>query len=100
MKNIGWVALFAIGGCVNTAEQNAKLQAQVDDAAPGIVMKQAAFELNCDASKLTMQKVGQAQYGVSGCDRRATFAVMCRFNGDQVDKESCTALKASETQHN
>ena len=59
------VIALVLGGCVNSAELNAKLQSQVDAAAPGVVLKPAAFELNCDASQLTMQKVGQAQYGVS-----------------------------------
>ncbi|HTA92247.1 MAG TPA: hypothetical protein VK745_21865 [Polyangiaceae bacterium] len=95
----GCLVGVVLGGCVNSAELNAKLQSQVDAAAPSVVMKPAAFELNCDASQLTMQKVGQAQYGVSGCGKRATFGVMCRFDGDEIVKDSCTSLKMSETQN-
>ncbi len=91
--------LLVVGGCVNSAELNAKLQSQVDAAAPSVVLKPAAFELNCDQAQLTMQKIGQAQYGVSGCGKRATFGVMCRFDGDEVVKDSCTSLKMSETQN-
>jgi hypothetical protein len=38
----------------------------------------AAFDLNCDSSKLHLTELGVSTYGVDGCGKRATY--VCKEN--------------------
>ncbi len=88
------VALFAASGCQSTQQQLQQSQAQ----AVSVAVKRAQFEFNCPeatGSVLSSEMVQppvmaprlggveRAEYtiGVSGCDKRQTYVVVCPQDG-------------------
>ncbi|WP_444932207.1 hypothetical protein ACJJIF_10715 [Microbulbifer sp. SSSA002] len=62
IKLIGMGAVvLVLGGCTSLMEET--------------VSKRAPFDLNCDADSITIQQLGGRTYGVSGCDKRATYVL-------------------------
>lgn len=86
---------IAGSGCATTEG----LYKQVDETAPGLVLPLAAFELSCPKEKLNMVTVGKAQYGVTGCGKKATWGVTCMASPltGNIERESCGAKKVTET---
>ncbi|BBM00488.1 hypothetical protein GL2_05620 [Microbulbifer sp. GL-2] len=39
------------------------------------VSKRAPFDLNCNAQSIAVHQLGTRTYGVSGCDKRATYVL-------------------------
>lgn len=61
-KLIGLGALVvALGGCSSLMMET--------------VSKRAPFDLNCEAQSITIHQLGARTYGVSGCDKRATYVL-------------------------
>ncbi|WNZ57215.1 hypothetical protein QT397_07695 [Microbulbifer sp. MKSA007] len=68
--SVGAVVLV-LGGCASLMKET--------------VSKRAPFDLNCDAGSITIQQLGYRTYGVSGCDKRATYVLQgpCSGPGSQ-----------------
>lgn len=45
------------------------------------VSKRAPFDMNCDPASITIHELGDRTYGVSGCDKRATYIVQGACDG-------------------
>jgi hypothetical protein len=60
-----------------------------DEAA---LRKRAAFDLHCDAAKLSLTPFDSRTYGLEGCGRRATYSNSCmdRDRSDPGDVGYCT----------
>lgn len=68
-----------------------------DDQASDKVRQQASFDLKCDASALTVQKISDdhnmmgvknTTWGVRGCDRQATYKSSCGLGNCQIINEA------------
>lgn len=64
-----------------------------DDAASQKVLDQAAFDLKCDRTALQISKISDdhqfmgvenATWGVTGCDRQATYKSSCGLGNCQI----------------
>jgi hypothetical protein len=60
-----FVLAVAATGCTSAAHRNARL-----------LQKQAAFDLNCPAKQIQVTPLGDRQFIVQGCARRATYQDM------------------------
>ncbi len=58
---------MALGGCTTLMKET--------------VSKRAPFDLNCDASSITIHQLGTRTYGVAGCDKRATYVLQGPCSG-------------------
>ena len=44
-----------------------------------LLQKRAAYDMRCPASRLRYHELSKKTYGVSGCGRRATYMLICRY---------------------
>ena len=56
-----------------------------------LVLKRAAFDLNCSQSELKIVDLGDYAFGVTGCGRRSSYVVDCPKNTGHTSS-SCVAI--------
>jgi hypothetical protein len=47
----------------------------------GMVQRQAGFDLKCDQSAVEVQRLNADTFGAIGCDRRASYVLLCPRGG-------------------
>ena len=58
---------IATSACVTTTDASYAVPA---------LHRQAAFDLNCPANQLEIMETSRDQYGVRGCDKRTSYALL------------------------
>jgi hypothetical protein len=79
LRNVAIALSLAIAGCATTGSKQE------------IVGNRAAFDLQCDAGKLSVTDLGNESYGVVGCGKRASYVVTCKT----FYAKDCTAIANS-----
>ena len=54
------------------------------------VRSRAAFDLSCPAEQLAVQNIGAESFGISGCNKRASYTCICMYHvWDTCTKPAC-----------
>ena len=80
----GYTGLYYVEGCKQLRRYTVDCNAlgicltpkSVDVLA--LVQKQAGFDLKCDASSVAVERINTDTFGAQGCDRRASYVLLCR----------------------
>jgi hypothetical protein len=55
-----------------------------------VVQKQAGFDLKCDDSAVTVRRLNVDTFGATGCDRQASYLLICQYGNCRVVQNSQT----------
>jgi hypothetical protein len=53
-----------------------------------LIQQQGAFDLKCDASQVTVQRLNTDTFGAGGCDRQASYVLLCSGSDCRVVQNS------------
>jgi hypothetical protein len=53
-----------------------------------LVQRQAQFDLKCDATSVAVQRMNTDTFGATGCDRRASYVLICGGGNCRVVQNS------------
>lgn len=89
-----WCSACASGGSARMDS----MHAQMDAAAPAMIGPRAAFDFGCAQDQIAIARVSNAQYGATGCGRRAVYAMTCPANASsgRVDTRNCGVIRNGE----
>lgn len=63
------------------------------------VMKRAPFDLSCDGQAVHIEDLGNDTFGVTGCEKKATYVCLCGFHAfGKCTKPLCEMDAVSQRQ--